>query len=355
MPTPSEISVETKANTDIQNETNSVDTNLEAQDMQQKKKQLNQSPRRKNNSNRSLNMQPNRRNQGYHSKKNTNDNNKQSVYKQSNQQKQSNNLNPMSNGQQQSQDSSKKSSQRAYRTPSMYNKNHNGNVHYDLHADTTSAPPSLDNDFLIQQQIHSPGDHDVPRKYSKNFLHEVGYKLTSPKQVEEMAMRMALGDNSAYFGHYFARQLYGTQTQMMIQVSDTYNTMGVYFNDKYLCIISSNNNNSSFIKAYLAMQQLNIYSFKDYSIEINKEATTITTTSLLHCSSKTFQRCHVIVLKHQSNSREVCNTLTRTLRLISIRISVTSALTSKSVIMAIKTTTISEAILKSLRVSTKKI
>jgi hypothetical protein len=219
MPTPSEISVETKGSSEIiQNEKNSVDSHLDAQDMQQKKKQLNQSPRRKNSTNRStMNMQSNRRNSGFH-KKNHDNTNKQSVYKQSNQQK-THNLNPLSNNQQQQDNNPKKSQKAAYRTIS-YKNHHNGNVHYDLlTADSTSAPTSLENEYLTRQQIHSPGDsHDVPRKYSKNFLHEVGYKLTSPKQMDEqLALRMALGDNSAYFGHYFTGQLFHGN-QMMLQV-----------------------------------------------------------------------------------------------------------------------------------------
>jgi hypothetical protein len=225
MPTPSEISVETKGSSEIiQNDKSSIESHLEAQDMQQKKKQLNQSPRRKNNTNRPFNMQSNRRHSGgFHKKNNDNNvNNKQPVYKQLNQQQQQQqqhktqqNLNPMSNNQHQ--DSNKKSQKTGYRT---IFKNHNGNMHFDLIADNNTVTTNLDNDYLNRQQ--SPGDsNDVPRKYSKSFLNEVGYKLTSSKQMDEQtALRMALGDNSRYFGHFFSGQLlHGNQ--MILQVCVT--------------------------------------------------------------------------------------------------------------------------------------
>lgn len=214
MPTPSEILVETKGSSEvIQNDKSSIDTHLEAhQDMQQKKKQLNQSPRRKNSTNRSFTMQSNRhhRHSNGFQKKNNEQNYKQSnqpIQQQQPERKTPQNLNSLSNNQHQ--DSNKKSSQKSgYR---MY-KNHNGNMHYDVLADNTTAPPPSNfdnnNDYLNRQQQHSPGDsNDVPRKYSKNFLNEVGYHLTTSKHMDEQTtLRMALGDNSRIFGHYFSGQ-----------------------------------------------------------------------------------------------------------------------------------------------------
>lgn len=241
MPTTSEVSVgvETKEILAIQDENIKVDSNLlESQDLQQhqKKKNFNQSPRRKNSTTtRSMNNNVatnNRRNQGFQRRNNNNNNNNEtsnkqqqsSMYnKQSNQQQKVNmNMNGLSNNQQ---DSSKKQQKSYHRT--MF-KSHNGNYQYELQTDSTSAPPSLDNEYLTRQQINnSPGDkHDVPRKYSKNFLNDIGYKLTSPKQMDEMSLRLALGDNSQYFNHFVSGQFFGNQ--MMIPQHQYYQSLPRY-------------------------------------------------------------------------------------------------------------------------------
>lgn len=239
MPTTSELSIgiDTKDILAVQNENIKIDSNLlENQELQnQKKKLYNQSPRRKNsnNNNRSVmnnnNVAPNsRRNQGFQKRHNINNNNnnnetnKQSMYKQQSNQQQKLNMNANGLPPTQQQESSKKSQKSYHR--SAY-KTHNGNYHYELHTDSTSAPPSLaDNDYLSRQQMNSPGDsQDVPRKYSKNFLHTIAYKMNSPlKEAEELSLRMALGDNSQYFNHFVAGQFVGNQLMLPQQQQQQY-------------------------------------------------------------------------------------------------------------------------------------
>lgn len=69
----------------------------------------------------------------------------------------------------------------------------------------------------------------LPRKYSMDFLHQLGYKMTgntsppdqnspkTPKHMDEanlMALKLALGDNSNYYNHFVASAMYGNQIIM---------------------------------------------------------------------------------------------------------------------------------------------
>lgn len=85
-----------------------------------------------------------------------------------------------------------------------------------------SAPPSLDNEPIDKID-------NVPRKYSMDFLQQVGYKMSNvsmqqttklPKNIDEanlMALKMALGDNSGYYTHFYSGSMYGHGNQMIIQ------------------------------------------------------------------------------------------------------------------------------------------
>lgn len=246
MPTSSvALEVDTKELLAGQNENIKVDSNVQdSQDLQQKKKQQhfsNQSPRRKNSNARSLNnnnnnnsnvTSNNRRNhQGFQKRNNNNNNNETSskplLFKQSNQPKVNSNMS--TNVLSHQQDTSKKS-HKSYHRGGMF-RTHNGNYQYELQSDSTSsAPPSLDNEFLTrqhQQQIHnnvnSPSDthNNAPRKYSKNFLNDIGYKLaSSPRPRDEMSLRMALGDNSYHFSH--VAQFLGSQQPIMMPQQHQY-------------------------------------------------------------------------------------------------------------------------------------
>lgn len=71
---------------------------------------------------------------------------------------------------------------------------------------------------------------NMSRKYSMDFLHQVGYKLTgvagippaqhspkTPKHLDDanlIALKMALGDNSGYYTHFYAGSMYGNQMIM---------------------------------------------------------------------------------------------------------------------------------------------
>lgn len=239
------------------------------QDMQKKKQQQQQnfsngqsSPRRKNSggTGRTMNgnsngnsVSSNRRDhRGFQNKRNHNHNdtaNKQQQQHMYNKQQQSTiqqpkSINGMSlNGvhqqqQQQSQHDAKKSSHKSsfHHRTTMFR---NGNYQYELQSDSTSAPPSLDNDYLSRQHQqqqqsmsvngNSPADlHSnssaATRKYTKNFLNDIGMKLTtttsavSPRPTrDEMSLRMALGDNSFSYAQLGAAGYFGNQLVMQQQ------------------------------------------------------------------------------------------------------------------------------------------
>ena len=98
-----------------------------------------------------------------------------------------------------------------------------------------SMPPSFPAEFHGENanngNQHTPENDLMHRKYSIDFLHQVGYKMNvnglnmsaqhspkTPKHVDDpnlMALKMALGDNSGYYTHFYAGGMYGNQ--MMIQ------------------------------------------------------------------------------------------------------------------------------------------
>lgn len=101
----------------------------------------------------------------------------------------------------------------------------NGNYQYET---STSAPPSLDNEPIDKTD-------NAPRKYSMEFLQQVGYKMSSvslqspktPKNADEanlMALNMALGDNSGYYTHFFSGSMYAPSNQMILQQQQQYQT-----------------------------------------------------------------------------------------------------------------------------------
>lgn len=74
------------------------------------------------------------------------------------------------------------------------------------------------------------GDDNTPRKYSMEFLHRVGYKISnnsqsvvqsSPKALKNeaslMALKLALGDNSGNYTHLYSGAMYGNQVMMQQQ------------------------------------------------------------------------------------------------------------------------------------------
>lgn len=107
---------------------------------------------------------------------------------------------------------------------------------------STSTSPNLVSDVLnnithLQTAPSTQGEGEtdaLPRKYSMDFLHQVGYEISgnvptinvqhhqpSPKTPKHMddanlvALKLALGDNSNYYNHFVATSMYGNQ--IMIQ------------------------------------------------------------------------------------------------------------------------------------------
>lgn len=96
---------------------------------------------------------------------------------------------------------------------------------------SSSAPsPTVESQkpsFNMPQQKHERDN--MTRKYSMDFLHKVGYKIShvsgvnmppaqhspkTPKPIDDanlFALKMALGDNSGYYTHVYAGSMYGNQ------------------------------------------------------------------------------------------------------------------------------------------------
>lgn len=105
--------------------------------------------------------------------------------------------------------------------------------------ETTSLPPfpaefhgeSAKHPYNGQSSYHSSAENEqMHRKYSMDFLHQVGYKMNatgmnltaqnSPKQTDDpnlLAQKMALGDNSSYYNHFYSNSMYGNQVLMQQQ------------------------------------------------------------------------------------------------------------------------------------------
>lgn len=110
-----------------------------------------------------------------------------------------------------------------------------GSNHFDDLSAHNSAPedssssqsPNLATDAGNQGSLESDA---LPRKYSIDFLHQVGYKYSnaaslniaqqSPKSTKQMddagllALKIALGDNSGYYNHFYASSMYGSQMML---------------------------------------------------------------------------------------------------------------------------------------------
>lgn len=102
------------------------------------------------------------------------------------------------------------------------------------------AGDPLNSHVPLSQQNHMDAD-GFTRKYSVDFLHQVGYKMGShspsvtqnspkyPKPLDEAklaALKMALGDNSDYYTHFYAASMYGNpnilQQQQQQQLQQNY-------------------------------------------------------------------------------------------------------------------------------------
>lgn len=102
----------------------------------------------------------------------------------------------------------------------------NGNYQYESPA---SAPPSLNNEPIEKVD-------NAQRKYSMDFLHQVGYNMSNvsmqqpqpqqqqspktPKNVDDpnlMALKIALGDNSGYYTHFYQGSMYGHGNPVILQ------------------------------------------------------------------------------------------------------------------------------------------
>jgi hypothetical protein len=207
MPSPSE------AKDNVVKETTEKE-NLASDDGKKKQQSMNYnaSPRRKCVRSASANQNGNRQNRNNSGNKRPNDmnnNNKQQIgnYKQPQQQHHHAEYNK------------KQPQHQKYRSITK-----NGNYHYESPA---SAPPSLDNEPIEKAD-------NVQRKYSMDFLHQVGYKMSNvsmqpqqqqqspktPKIVDDanlMALKIALGDNSGYYTHFYSGSMYGHGNQMILQ------------------------------------------------------------------------------------------------------------------------------------------
>lgn len=187
--------------------------NFASEKKQQQSMNFNASPRRKFvNRSASANQNGNRHNRnnsGNNNNKRPNDTNNNN-----NKQQMSNNFKQPQQQHHHHGEFNKKPQQQKYRSITK-----NGNYQYESPA---SAPPSLDNEPIENVD-------NTPRKYSMDFLHQVGYKMSNvtmqqspktPKNVDEaslMQLKMALGDNSGYYTHFYSGSMYGHGNQMILQ------------------------------------------------------------------------------------------------------------------------------------------
>lgn len=240
MPTPLEPFVETKEGSKTEHEHRKETTDSASGDSQKNKQQS--SPRRKfvNRSNNNHNGNRNNRNNSLN-KRSTNDNNNNnnnskqfSGYKAQiamNQQQQKMTMqNDYQKPQQNEQVDPKKPSNHSNKFRSI-TKLGPMTSYFDDRSPPASTSPTTEpqqSKFSMPQPKHEI-DNMQQRKYSMDFLHQVGYKITNvngmnmppaqhspktPKHIDEanlMALKMALGDNSGYYTHFYAGSMYGNQ------------------------------------------------------------------------------------------------------------------------------------------------
>lgn len=259
MPTPSEISHTTKdecTTTDVVAAADKLQKaqpdadELKTSENNQKKKHQPQpssyNESRHKFSNRPMNQIGNRQNRNNSTHKratnDSNNNNKPLNYKPSNptQQKQM----PLEYQQPEKQsnghlDSTKKHIQ----ARSITKSNQNGNFYDNFspgpsHKSSPAESPALTSPNYTNDAYNGSGDlktdvDGVSRKYTLDFLHKVGYSMTgvptvnvsqplssskTSKNMDEiLAVKMALGDNSGNYNHFYAGSVYGNQALLQQQ------------------------------------------------------------------------------------------------------------------------------------------